>query len=154
MKSLSQPSNLPPTVLLVRQRGEVGSTGVRYAAPVAGPGVDDLEDGVALAVGGGGQVLMANSAVFDPTLANISNFFLKFSKFPPLGPSNYLGNITVTGGLSLALGLEKSLTSPLTGLRVDLLVTLAGVQEAVTAEAGGGQASQGQQQQCPLHGSS
>ena len=149
--SLSQPSNLPPTVLLVRERGEVGSTGVRYAAPVAGPGVDDLEDGVALAVGGGGQVLMANSAVFDPTLANISNFFLQFSKFPPLGPF-YLGNITVTGCLRLALGLEKSLTSPLTGLRVDLVVTLTGVQEAVTAEAGGGQASQGQQQQCPLHG--
>lgn len=141
--SLSQPSNLPPTVLLVRQRGEVGSTGVWDAAPVAGPGVDYLEDGVALAVGGGGQVLMANSPVFDPTLANISKYF----QVSPLGPSYYLGNITVTEALSPALGLEKSLPSPLTGLSVDLLVALPGVQEALTAGAGGGQASQGQQQQ-------
>ena len=43
-------------------------------------------------------------------------------------------------------GLEKSLPSPLTGLSVDLLVALPGVQEALTAGAGGGQASQGHQQ--------
>ena len=40
--SLSQPSNLHPTVLLVRQRGEVCSTGVGYAE--LEPRTDDLQD--------------------------------------------------------------------------------------------------------------
>ena len=46
----SQQTELCKTILLVREGGEIRPTGVWYAAPVARPGVDDLQDVVPLAV--------------------------------------------------------------------------------------------------------
>ena len=46
----SQHTELCKTILLVREGGEIRPTGVWYAAPVARPGVDDLQDVVPLAV--------------------------------------------------------------------------------------------------------